>query len=74
MSTQIPSKESRAANLDSFKKTVDEWAKKETERLENEVKFLRSVLQGRGASDAGTKNLEVISALLQQEVVDMGLL
>jgi hypothetical protein len=70
MSTGVPSKETRDANLDALKRAVDEWAKKESERLENEVRFLRSVLQGRGASEAGTKNLEAISKLVQAEVDD----
>jgi hypothetical protein len=68
MSTQAPTKDARDANLDALKKAVDEWAKTETARLENEVKFLRSVLLGRGASEAGTKNLEEVSKLLQAEI------
>lgn len=54
-------RDTRDKNLDALKAAVKEWTKKEKERLENEVKFMRAVLQGRGASNAAAKNLESAS-------------
>ena len=68
MAKNLPSKEERDANLDALKEAMDEWFEAEKRRLENETKFMRSVLQGRGASDAGTRNLATQSALLQIEI------
>jgi len=63
-----PTKKARDANLDALQKAVDEWSDKERKRLENEVQFMRKVLKGRGASDAGTKNLDTASKLVQGEI------
>ena len=68
MATQPPTKEQRDANLDILRTAVDEWADSETTRLNNETLFMRSVLQGRGASDVGTKNLASASTVLQAEI------
>jgi len=68
MAVQPPTKDERDANLEALKKAVDEWAEVEIRRLENETTFLRAVLQGRGASDLGTKNLALASRLLQTEI------
>jgi len=68
MAAQPPTKAQRDANLNALKTAVDEWAETETARLENETFFMRAVLQGRGASDLGTKNLALASALLQTEI------
>lgn len=68
MAKNPPTKAERDANLDQLKKAVDDWFEDEKKRLDNETKFMRSVLQGRGASDAGTRNLAAVSALLQVEV------
>ena len=68
MAAQPPTKAERDANLDKLKIAVDEWAESEKVRLENETFFMRSVLQGRGASDLGTKNLATASRLLQTEI------
>ncbi len=68
MAAQPPTKAERDANLDALKEAVDEWAESERTRLENETFFMRSVLQGRGASNLGTKNLALASTLLQVEI------
>lgn len=70
MATFPPSKDERDANLDALKDAVLEWGEKEAVRLEEETQFLRDVLQGRGASDAGSTNLEAGSELLQRAVTD----
>jgi hypothetical protein len=64
----LPTKAERDANLSALKTAVDQWAKTEQARLENEVKFMRSVLKGRKASDLGTKNLAAVGLLLQAEI------
>jgi len=64
-----PTKDARDANLDALQSAADEWGKKEKERLENEVKFMRAVLKGRtGSEKAGTQNLDALSKLLQSEI------
>ena len=68
MTKRAPKDDSRNANLDALKKAVDQWAETETTRLDNEVTFLRAVLEGRKASDVGTKNLATTSSLLQSEI------
>jgi len=74
MATKLPTEAERNANLDALQKAVDQWADSEKIRLENEVKFMRAVLQGRGAVPgeggvyAGTSNLSTTSTLLQAEV------
>ena len=70
MSATPPLKEDRDANLDKLEDAVNEWGEKEKTRLEEETKYLRAVLEGRGASDAGTKNLSQASDLLVQAVTD----
>lgn len=70
MASQPPTKAERDANLDSMQTALDQWADSEKTRLENEVKFMRAVLQGRGASNTGSKNLASTSALLQTEIND----
>jgi hypothetical protein len=68
MATTPPSESKRNENLDALKKAMDEFFEDEKRRLDNETKFMRAVLEGRGASDAGTRNLATQSALLQVEV------
>jgi len=69
MAKKPPSKKERDQNLDDLQKALDDWAKKEQDRLENEVKFMRSVLKGRTGSDtASTQNLSAASKLLENEV------
>ena len=68
MAKIAPTDDARNANLDALQKAVDEWAETETTRLDNEATFLRAVLSGRKASDAGTQNLATTSSLLQAEI------
>lgn len=70
MARRPPTKDQRDANLDSLKTAVDEWGKKVQDRLENEVKFMRAVIDQRGSKAAGTKTLDEASALLQAEIND----
>lgn len=58
----------RDQNLDALSLAVKEWATKETLRLDNETKFMRAVMQGRGAAGAGLLNLEVASKLVQSTI------
>lgn len=44
-------KDERDARLDRLKQALDEWHSKETQRLEDEATFLKSVLRGRTGSD-----------------------
>lgn len=68
MASQPPTVDERDANLDALKEAVDEWANSEKTRYENENKFMREVLEGRGADATGTTNLAAASALLQDEI------
>ena len=70
MARRPPTKQQRDANLDSLKTAVDEWGKTVQDRLENEVKFMRAVINKRGAEVVGTKTLDEASALLQAEIND----
>lgn len=58
----------RDANLDALKEAADEWFDKEKTRLENETKFLRAVLEGRGMTDVLNKNLNLAADLVAAEV------
>jgi len=68
MAAQPPGVAERDANLDALKEAVDEWANREKTRLENEVKYMRAVLKGRGADSVLETNLVLASSLLQDEV------
>jgi len=68
MATKPPTREDRDKNLDALQKGLDEWADKEIKRLDSESKFLRSVLEGRGATSAGTKNLAKASSATAIEI------
>lgn len=69
MASKPPDKAARDQNLDQLQQAVNDWSQKEQNRLENEVKFLRAVLQGRSGSDtASSANLASASKLLQNEV------
>lgn len=71
MARRPPSREERDAHLDELKQAVQTWGDKEKARLENEVKFMRAVLQGRAASEqAGTQNLLKLQNLLELEISD----
>jgi hypothetical protein len=61
--------QARDARLDELKTATTEWADKEIERLENEVTFLKSILEGRtGAGRLASQNVEDSSGLLVDEV------
>jgi hypothetical protein len=68
MSATPPTKDQRDANLDALKKATKDWADKEIKRLENETKFLRAVISGRGASENGTQNLYIVKDLAVGEI------
>lgn len=69
MATSLPTKDERDANLDALQEAVDEWADKEKERIEDEVKFLRAVRKGRtGAEMASTQNLAQAETLIVAEI------
>jgi molybdenum cofactor biosynthesis enzyme MoaA len=69
MAKLAPDKATRDANLDALKSAVKTWSKKEQDRLENETKFMRAVLQGRtGSTEAGTSNLAVLQDILKKEI------
>lgn len=70
MATIAPTKAKRDENLRKLKSAVEEYGKNEKTRLEEETKYLRSVLEGRGASNSGTKNISQASELLAQAVTD----
>jgi hypothetical protein len=70
MAQQPPTQVQRDANLDALQVALNQWATSETLRLDNEVKFMRSVLQGRGAVNVGTTNLASTSTLLQTAIND----
>ncbi len=65
-----PTKDERDANLDALKTAIDFYTESELNRLDNEVKFMRSVLEGRDISDTGTKNLDEVSDLVVSEIDD----
>lgn len=60
--------DARNANLDALATAAKEWAEKEVIRIENETKFLRSVLVGRGADGAAVLNLLEGAAELGDEI------
>jgi len=63
-----PTKQARDANLDSLLTAVTQWSQQEIQRLDNETKYLRAILQGRGISDTGSKNLAKASSLVNAEI------
>jgi len=68
-SKRPPTKDERDENLQALSDAVKDWGKKEQDRLENEVKFMRAVLKGRTGSDkAGTTALDEAASLLQTEI------
>lgn len=59
----------RDARLDALKKATEEWTEKETKRLEDEAKFLKSVLKGRtGAGRLANQNVADSSKLVVDEI------
>lgn len=63
-----PDKTARDTNLDNLKKAVNKWIDKEITRLDNEAKFMRSVLKGRGASDTAAKNLNSAVSAMKDDI------
>jgi len=62
-------KAERDARLDKLKKATDEWADKEIKRLEDEAKFLKSILQGRtGAGRLTNQNVSDASKLVVDKI------
>lgn len=61
-------KEERDANLDALQSAVSDWSRQEVKRVENETKFLRSILKSRGAEDAAALNLLQAAAELGDEI------
>jgi hypothetical protein len=68
MAISPPTRAQRDANLDALQAAVNQWATAEQSRLENETKFLRSILQGRGITAAGSANLAKVSSLVVSEI------
>ena len=68
MATVPPTKVQRDLNLDALQAAVQAWGRKEQNRLENEVRFMRSVLQGWKSTSTGTQNLATASTLLQKSI------
>jgi hypothetical protein len=64
-----PTQEERNANLDALQLALNQWAQTEQTRLENEVRFMRSVLTGRGVQEAGTQNLAMANRFMQLELI-----
>ena len=59
----------RDKRLDELKKATTDWADKETKRLNDEVTFLKSVLQGRtGAGRLTNQNVADASKLVVDEI------
>jgi len=63
-----PTKDERDTNLQNLKQAMAQYYEEESNRLDNETKFLRAVLQGRGVSETGSVNLQEASALVQVEI------
>ena len=70
----VPDKATRDANLDVLKSSADEYISSEITRLDNETKFLRAVLAGRGGNAAAALNLQAAATLIQTEVDEFLLL
>jgi hypothetical protein len=59
----------RDKRLDELKTATDDWADKEIKRLEDEAKFLKSILKGRtGAGRLANQNVADSSKLLVDEI------
>lgn len=59
----------RNKRLDALKEAVEEWGTKEKKRLEDEVKFLKSVINGRtGAGQLANQGVEDAKALLVDRI------
>lgn len=62
-------KVARDKRLDALQKATAEWGKKETKRLKDEVKFLKSVIKGRtGSGKLASQNVSDSSKLLVDSI------
>lgn len=62
-------KADRDKRLDELKTATEDWADKEIKRLEDEAKFLKSILKGRtGAGRLTNQNVADSSKLLVDEI------
>lgn len=65
----MATKAERDARLTSLENATEEWGKKEKERLEGDVEFLKSVIEGRtGAGKLANQGVEDSSNLLVQSI------
>ena len=63
------SKEARDKRLDALEKAVDDWGKKEKERLEGDVQFLKSIINGRtGAGKLADQGVSDSADILVQKI------
>lgn len=59
----------RDKRLDALKKATDDWGKRETKRLKDEVIFLKSVIKGRtGSGKLANQNVSDSSKLLVDNI------
>jgi hypothetical protein len=68
MAYYTPQLDARDANLEKLRTAVEEWYKKEKERLEEEVQFLRAVQEGRGSTGVEALLLGKMKDLTMVEV------
>lgn len=60
--------DARNERLQGLKTAVDDFAENEVKRIENETKFLKSVLTGRGADKTAVVNLLDGTKALEEEI------
>jgi len=58
----------RYRHLEQLRTAVEQWYKKEKERLESEVQFLRDVQEGRGTSGVEALTIGPLETLTAVEV------
>jgi hypothetical protein len=69
MATIPPTTTTRNANLTKLKTEALTWFTKETNRLDNESKFLQAVLSGRrGIQKTANTNLESVGNIVVSEI------
>ncbi len=66
----VPDKQTRDANLDALQAAADQYLQTEIDRLDNETRFLRTVLTARGANEVAALNVNAGANLVQAEVDD----
>ena len=70
MATTPPTKSARDKNLTDLKLAATTWFDKEMRRLDNESKFLRAVLIGRGINESVIQNLTALHPVVVSEITD----